>query len=88
MDIDRHQFERPAFWRLPQTKTFELPYGRKRVHFSEQVRIRLLDEACLVYVLVYVLDVFPPWGKRKTCQLLPTDDAECTECKVVHRRVF
>uniref|UniRef100_A0A182QS74 Uncharacterized protein n=1 Tax=Anopheles farauti TaxID=69004 RepID=A0A182QS74_9DIPT len=36
MDYDRQTFERPAFWRLPQQKTFELPYGRKRVHFSEQ----------------------------------------------------
>ncbi|XP_050074766.1 uncharacterized protein LOC126562338 isoform X2 [Anopheles maculipalpis] len=39
MEYDRQQFERPAFWRLPQQKTFELPYGRKRVHFSEQVQV-------------------------------------------------
>ncbi|XP_053677215.1 uncharacterized protein LOC128727339 isoform X2 [Anopheles nili] len=39
MECDRQQYERPAFWRPPQTKTFALPYGRKHVHFSEQVQV-------------------------------------------------
>ncbi|XP_052872971.1 resuscitation-promoting factor RpfA isoform X2 [Anopheles cruzii] len=48
MDCDRQQYERPAFWRVPHTKTFELPYGRRRVHFNKQVQVNSPAQAELL----------------------------------------
>ncbi|XP_050090188.1 proteoglycan 4 isoform X2 [Anopheles aquasalis] len=48
MDCDRQNYERPPFWRVPQMKTFELPYGKRRVHFSEKVQVNSPAQAELL----------------------------------------
>ncbi|KAL1395042.1 hypothetical protein pipiens_011529 [Culex pipiens pipiens] len=37
MECDQRAYERPAFWRIPKAKTFEIPFMKKRVSFSEKV---------------------------------------------------
>ncbi|XP_055619773.1 AP2-associated protein kinase 1 isoform X2 [Toxorhynchites rutilus septentrionalis] len=39
MECEQRQFERPAFWRIPKAKTFDLPFMKKRVSFNEQVQV-------------------------------------------------
>ncbi|XP_058465903.1 uncharacterized protein LOC131439191 isoform X2 [Malaya genurostris] len=39
MEYKQRHYERPAFWRIPRNKTFELPYRQKRVSFNEQVQV-------------------------------------------------
>ncbi|XP_049545640.1 uncharacterized protein LOC125957181 isoform X2 [Anopheles darlingi] len=48
MDCDRQNYERPPFWRVPQMKTFELPYAKRRVHFSEKVQVNSPAQAELL----------------------------------------
>ncbi|XP_058836938.1 uncharacterized protein LOC131693261 isoform X2 [Topomyia yanbarensis] len=39
MEYEQRHYERPAFWRIPRAKTFDLPFRQKRVSFNEQVQV-------------------------------------------------
>lgn len=39
MECEQKYYERPAFWRVPRSKTFDSPYRKKRVSFSEEVSL-------------------------------------------------